>query len=172
MRMQDLLTKTDEQTLRELAAGVAKDIEDLEDLLKRLGLAREDYDILAGTRTFKSMLDQAVAEWQGASNTLKRTRLKAAVSIEHGMPAMHAAMVNEKEPLASRVKVFETMARIAGLGTPEQQAQGPGQAFRLEINLGANKQIIVSNGAGAIPDLGEWSAPILDYDEFKSTPVD
>ena len=76
------LTEGDEQRLRELAAGLAKDMEDTDKLLERLGFTREDYNTLSETRSFKTILNQALSEWEGASNTHKRIRLKAATNIE------------------------------------------------------------------------------------------
>lgn len=131
-----VLSSGDEQRLRELAHGVAKGIEDGEALLGRLGFTVEDYNVLSESYTFKEMLRQATAEWAGANNTQKRIKLKAAVNIEEGLPSMYRAMVNEKEPLAARVKVFEVLARMAGVGIAEPMAVAPGAMFRLEINLG------------------------------------
>jgi hypothetical protein len=154
----NILTVDDERRLRELALGLAKGIEDPNDLIKRLGFTNADYDELAESRTFKAILTEALSEWQGANNTHKRIKLKAAVNIEEALPSMYSAMVNDKEPLASRVKAFEAVARVGGLGNPEIAAQGPGQFFRLEINLDARvgghiPAIVIEQGveqAGAV----------------------
>ena len=45
-------------------------------------------------------------------------------------------MTDPKEPLSSKVKAFEVVSRVAGLGAPEPIAAGNGQFFKLEINLG------------------------------------
>jgi hypothetical protein len=47
-------------------------------------------------------------------------------------------MTSDKEPLSSKVKAFEVVSRVAGLGQTEQVAPGAGQFFKLEINLGGN----------------------------------
>lgn len=146
------ITDADEDRLRTLANELAKGIEDEEDLLKRLGFTRADYDMLAQTRMFKQMLDQAASEWIGASNTQKRIKLKAAVNVEQALPSFYTAMTNPKEPLASRVKVLEVVSRIGQLGMPEAQMAGSGQFFKLEINLGAARETITIAG-GAIPSL-------------------
>jgi hypothetical protein len=85
---------------------------------------------------FRQMLIEAQEEWEGARNTHKRIKLKAAVNIEEALPHFYKAMTSEKEPLSSKVKAFEVVSRVAGLGNPEPVAPGNGQFFKLEINLG------------------------------------
>jgi hypothetical protein len=137
------LTADDEQRLRALAAGLAKDMEDTDKLLERLGFTREDYNELAETRAFKTVLNQALSEWEGASNTHKRIRLKAATNIEQALPHFFHAMTDDKEPLSSRVKAFEVVARVGNLGNPDVIPPGGGQFFKLEINLGGGRAPLV-----------------------------
>jgi hypothetical protein len=131
-----LLTNEDEKRLRDLAAGLVRGIEDPETVIKRCGFASGDYTELSETRMFRQMLREAQEEWEGARNTHKRIKLKAAVNIEEALPHFYKAMTNEKEPLSSKVKAFEVVARVAGLGNPEPVPAGNGQFFKLEINLG------------------------------------
>ena len=133
-----LMTKQDEQKLRELAAGVVRGIEEPEAILARLGLTSSDYTDLSETRMFRQMLRTAQDEWEGASNTHKRIKLKAAVNIEEALPHFYKAMTSDKEPLSSKVKAFEVVSRVAGLGQAEPVNAGAGQFFKLEINLGGN----------------------------------
>ena len=145
--MSDLVLD-DERRLRELANGMAKDVEDTDKLLTRLGFTREDYNELVETRKFKAMLTEAASEWEGANNTRKRIELKAAINVEHALPDFYAAMINPNEPLSSRVKALEVVARIGKLGNPEVQAAGGGQFFKLEINLDGHRETLTM---GAIP---------------------
>ena len=138
-----ILSLDDEKRLRDLANGIAKDVEDIDKLLERLGFTREDYDELVGTRTFKSILAQAASEWEGASNTHKRIKLKAAINIEQALPHFFSEMTNPTEPLSSKVKAFEAVSRVAGLGNPELVQPGGGQFFKLEINLGGDKPPVI-----------------------------
>ena len=168
-----VITREDETRLRDLAYAIAKDIEDPQEVLARLGFTHEDYDELAGTRVFKSMLDQAVSEWQGANNVAKRVKLKAAVNIEQAMPSMYDAMIDPKEPLASRVKVFEIMSRVGGLGNPEPQAIGAGSAFNLTIQLdaggvgsGGTREIVIG-GQVVLPEVVYSESYLLADDPFE-----
>lgn len=137
------LTLADEQRLRDLAIGMAKGLENEDELLSRLGFTRQEYDELAQTRTFREILSQAASEWEGASNTHKRVKLKAAVNVEQALHHFYTSMIDPKEPLSSRVKALEVVARIGQLGNPEIIPPGGGQFFRLEINLGQSAPPIV-----------------------------
>jgi hypothetical protein len=142
-----LMTKQDEQKLRELANGIVRSIQTPEEILARLDLTTSDYAELSETRMFRQMLRQAQDEWEGASNTHKRIKLKAAVNIEQALPHFYQEMINPKEPLSSKVKAFEVVSRVAGLGNPEPQAPGAGQFFKLEINLGQGiAPMVLANG--------------------------
>jgi hypothetical protein len=153
--MAQFFTQDDEKRLRELATGIARAIEDPQGVIKRLGFTPGDYEELADTRMFKQMLGEAIAEWQGAANTHKRIKMKAAVSIEEALPSFYTAMTNAKEPLSSKVKALEVVARIGGLGNPEIQAPGAGQFFKLEINLGQGiAPMVLANGVESLQGPG------------------
>ena len=145
--MAGFLTDTDEQRLRDLAQGLAKGIEDSRTLLNRLGFTTDDYLELSESRTFKAILAQATAEWEGAGNTHKRVRLKAATNIEEALPTLYLDLTNKKEALSSRVKLGELLARIAGLSNPEPVAPGAGQSFNLQINLGGGVKPLIIAGS-------------------------
>jgi hypothetical protein len=164
------LTADDEARLRNLANGLAKQIEDPEKLLARLGFSGEDYAELSESRIFKGMLTQALVEWEGAANTHKRTKLKAAVNVEEALPSFYQAMVNVKEPLSSRVKALEIISRIAGLGNPEPVAAGNGQFFKLEINLGAGiKPMVLANGVTIEHGEEVVDIPALTEDRYSQS---
>lgn len=135
--MAQIFNLEDEKRLRDLAHGLIRGIEEPQTVLNRLGFTTDDYEVLADTRAFRQMLGEAQDEWEGARNTHKRIKLKAAVNIEEALPHFYLAMTDPKEPLSSKVKAFEVVSRVAGLGNPEPVAAGAGQSFNLQINLGA-----------------------------------
>jgi hypothetical protein len=144
---EQMLTQHDEKRLRDLAAGLIRGIEEPETVLERCGFTAGDYTELSETRMFRQMLREAQEEWEGARNTHKRIKLKAAVNIEEALPHFYQAMTNEKEPLSSKVKAFEVVARVAGLSNPDPVPAGNGQFFKLEINLGGGvAPVVLSSG--------------------------
>jgi hypothetical protein len=160
--MTSILSETDEARLRNLATGLARQIEDPAVLLKRLGFTSEDYQELSESRIFKTILTQAITEWEGAANTHKRVKLKAAVNVEESLPSFYQAMTNPKEPLSSRVKALEIITRIAGLGMNEPVPIGNGQFFKLQINL----------GGGLAPLVIANASPIIENEDLEEAPVD
>ena len=160
-----LLTFDDEARLRELTAGLAKGVEDPELLIARLGFTPAEYEELSQTRTFKNILNQAMSEWEGAGNTHKRIKLKAAINIEQALPSFYHAMVDTTEPLSSRVKAFEAVARVGGLGNPELVPQGSGQFFKLEINLGGGKAPLILENVGVVDR--EEEGAVVPYSKSK-----
>jgi hypothetical protein len=55
-------------------------------------------------------------------------------------------MTSDKEPLSAKVKAFEAVSRVAGLGIPEPAGAGNGQFFKLEINLGGGVPALILQG--------------------------
>ena len=151
------LTTNDEQRLRELANGIARGVEDDDLLLQRLGFTRQDYDELCQTRMFKAMLNEATSEWEGAANTRKRIELKAAISVEQALAHFYQEMISAKEPLSSKVKALEVVARIGKLGNPDPVSAGAGQYFKLEINLGGGKPPLILENEPSYPSYSESS---------------
>jgi hypothetical protein len=167
-----LMTKQDEQKLRDLASGIVRGIEEPIVILERLGFTSSDYNDLSVTRMFQQMLRQAQDEWEGAVNTHKRIKLKAAVNIEEALPHFFKAMTSEKEPLSSKVKAFEIVSRVAGLGQQEPVAAGAGQFFKLEINLGGGvSPLVLASGTESVT-IEHETAGITQSNLFASLPLE
>jgi hypothetical protein len=167
-----LMTKQDEQKLRDLASGIVRGIEEPQTILDRLGLTSNDYSELSETRMFRQMLRTAQDEWEGASNTHKRIKLKAAVNIEEALPHFYKAMTSDREPLSSKVKAFEVVSRVAGLGQAEPMAAGAGQFFKLEINLGGGASpLVLARGVESVV-LEHETAGITQSNLFATLPLE
>ena len=138
----------DENKLRQLAVELARDIHEPEEILKSLGLTEEDYQAIKDTRAFQAMFNAASAEWNAASNTQKRAKLKAAAMTEEALEFFWADIQEHKENLNARVGLLNTLARIGGLGNPEPVNINPsgGQFFKLEIHLQGRDSPIVIDG--------------------------
>jgi hypothetical protein len=95
------------------------------------------------------MVADATEEWRAAASTATRVRLKAAAHVEDALPSFHAAMTDRDNPLSSRVRALEAVARIGGLNDPPPaQPAGQGQYFKLEIHLEGREKPIVVSGDG------------------------
>jgi hypothetical protein len=138
----------DEDRLRQLAVELARDIHEPNAILKHLGLSEDDYNVIKDTRAFKNMYNLALGEWNAASNTPKRVKLKAAAMTEEVLPLFYADIAERKESLTARVSLLQTLSKIGGLGNPEPLPPGGGnhQFFKLEIHLQGRKDPIVIDG--------------------------
>lgn len=142
-----MVYQVDEFRLRQLANEMAKDIVDPLETLKTLGLTPEEFDAIKETRAYRMMYAEAISEWQGANNTQKRVKLKAATTVEAVMHEFYRDLRNVSETLSSRTELLKTLARIGGLGNPEPiQQKNMGQFFKLEIHIDGKQSPIIVGG--------------------------
>jgi hypothetical protein len=148
-----------ETKVRYLINEIAKDIVEIDTILQHINVTRDEYLRLSGTRAFKEALVVAQTEWQGATNTTKRVKLKAAAIVEELiMSIFFEAKNNKEESLNAKVKALDTIARISGLGALEPAAGAPGSALGNTFNL----QINYSNNTPS--ELITLGAPLIEGD--------
>src|SRR5215831_463568 len=163
------MTLDEEQKVVQLTTEIAKAIIPLNDILTQLQIDPDEWEIISRTRTFKELLRSAQAEWSGASNTHKRAKLKAAAVIESVLPTFYKDMVNRGEQLASRAKVLETVAKIAGLGTPDPISAPSGNVFRLSINFADGGQpVTLDLGRGSYSESSDETVNSLSSEKISS----
>ena len=126
-----------EQDIYELAIDIARQIFPIPLLLIKYNITEKELEELYNTSVFKEIIKQATGEWNAASSTHKRTKLKAAVIVEQTLPTLLESMVNTRESLAERVRALDTVAKIAGLNSGEGSGGPVGSTFKLSINLNA-----------------------------------
>lgn len=147
----------DENRLRFLALELAKGIYEPNEILDKLGWTEQDYEEIANSRVFKSMLRQYISEWRGAGNTKKRVQLKSIINIEAALPDFYTAMINPNEPLMARVKTLEILSKLGGLGGSEPPVSGGnggnGQYFKLEIHMDRGAPPIIIDGGPTVPPM-------------------
>lgn len=155
------LSKDDEQRLRLLAVNMAQCIRDPAEILAELGFSEDDWRELESSRIFKRMLVEAQAEWNSITRTSQRIRLKAGVNIELSLPKFYEDMNDHSQPLVARVKLLETMTRLAGLSESEREERAPGAQFKLEIHLGGPDQRV---------DVVQVGGPIIEGTAIPARP--
>jgi hypothetical protein len=146
---QNLLARYDERRLRELALAWAQKLKPPYVVFAELGFNPDDYIPITRSIAFNRMVAEAAEEWRAAASAATRVKLKAAAHVEDALPSFHAAMIGRDNPLSSRVRALEAVARIGGLNDPPPaQPAGQGQYFKLEIHLdGREKPIVVGGDA-------------------------
>lgn len=160
------ITPEQEHKIIILASEIAKSIVPVEEILQQLNITQEEWDFISRTKTFNEVLTASSAEWMSATNTHKRAKLKAAAVIETVLPIFYDDMIDRKNKLSDRAKVLETVAKVAGLGTPDPQATPSGNMFRLQINF-ANKPPIILENTGD----GHYSGSNSTDDELEPAQI-
>jgi hypothetical protein len=158
---------TTELKIRHLVNELAKDIVEVDDLLKHLDITREDYLKISNTRGFREALSVAEREWKSADNVSKRVKLKAAAITEELLLTVFYTARDGQDGLTSKVKALETIAKIGGLGALEPSQAMQSGAFGNTFNL----QINYSDGASDSIKLGAAVPAIeVDYSESNDDP--
>jgi hypothetical protein len=118
-----------------LARELAMDINEMDDILKMYQISEDEFEQLKADPAFQTVFDATLVEWQAATNTEKRVKVKAASSVENSLLNLHAAANDKNQPLNHRVLALQFISKMAGLAEPE--TKGPtGNGFSITINMG------------------------------------
>lgn len=149
-----------------LAQEIVQAYQTKDNILKSLSIAEEDYEQIAQNPTFQRILRQLMSEWNGATNTSKRVKLKSQWAVEEGLPYMFQSMTDINEPLSARVEAFKAISKIGQLDAHDA-LQASDRSFRLEINIGAGAPTVTINSEKIIEHEhieSEWDVDKEDND--------
>lgn len=133
-------SSSNDVTMLKLAREIAMDIQSLEDILKHHEVTDGQWDEIQQNPRFRGYLRGAVEEWQSATNTPERVKLKSLAFVEEALPEFFARAHDPKEPLAAKTEVLKTIAKFAGVGGSVEGALA-GEKMVVTINLGADQQL-------------------------------
>ena len=128
------LTEQQIRLFHALAQEIVQGYLSKENILKALSISEETYDLISQNPTFHRILQHAMTEWSGATNTAKRVRLKSQWAVEEGIPYIFQSMTDINEPLSARVEAFKAISKIGQLDN--QETSRADKTFKLEINIG------------------------------------
>jgi hypothetical protein len=143
-------------TLLKLARDVAMDMRPIEDILQVHDVSEGDWQKISELQSFQTYLRQSIQEWNSATNTAERVKLKSMAFVEEALPEFYARAHDPKEPLNSKVEVLKTVARFAGVGGASDSAL-VGERLSVTINLGADHQLKIEKN---------FDPQIIDGDEL------
>jgi hypothetical protein len=126
--------------LLKLAREVSMEMRDIADILKTHDVAHEDWEVIRKLPRFQEYLRQFVEEWQSATNTAERVKLKSMAFVEEALPEFYARAHDPQESLNAKVEVLKTVARFAGVGGSVDGSIA-GERLSVTINLGADQQL-------------------------------
>ncbi len=127
-------------TLLRLAREIAMDIHPVESILATLEISDDEWQEIQQNPTFRGYLRTAIEEWQSATNTQERVRLKSLAFVEEALPEFYARAHDPSENLQHKIRVLEVVAKFAGVGGNVDTALS-GEKFSVTINLGADHQV-------------------------------
>lgn len=125
-----------------LVRELAQDIRLPADILPDYGFSGIDdpkYLALANTPEFKTLLREAVKEWQTADSTPKRIRYKGLAALEMTIPELYVIAMTDKSS-ANRLDAIKALRDIAGFGNNGINSLGAngggGSGTTFNINIG------------------------------------
>ena len=127
-------------TLLRLAREIAMDLRPIEEILELHGIGGDAWERISALPAFQTYLQRSVEEWQSATNTSERVRLKSMAFVEEALPEFFARAHDAKEGLSAKVEVLKTVARFAGVGASVDGSIA-GERLSVTINLGADQQL-------------------------------
>lgn len=140
----------DTQMLR-VARDIAMDIYPIVEILENNSISIVEFNSFKDHPRFLEYLKSETEAWKAATNTIERTKLKAAVVMEEFMVEAHGQLNDKKIPLNHRVELGKLVAKIAGMGEPKlMNIGGNTPTFQLNINIGQNKVRVVPQMAKII----------------------
>lgn len=150
--------------LVKLAHEVAQAMEDAPTIYARYSISDAQYAILVETPFYKRVLEAAIIEWEAASNTGKRTALKAAIALEDGLHILGARMKKPDENLTAAVETGKFFAKLAGIGEREG-GSGVGEKITISINLGGGDKIKLERDITPTPPMVTSSTTVSPHTE-------
>lgn len=132
----------DDTVALRIAREIAMNLHDLETILKNNNVSTEAWDRLQTNQYFRDLVQSAVAEWESASNTHERTKLKAASLLEQWLLEANTRLHDPKELLTAKVQLATLLKSLSGMGvTSAQDGGGGGERFSVTINLGGDAKL-------------------------------
>lgn len=136
----ELSASNNDVMMLKIAREIAMDIQSVEDILKNHEINEDQWEEIQQNPRFKGYLRGAVEEWQSATNTAERVKLKSMAFVEEALPEFFARAHDPKEPLAAKTEVLKTIAKFAGVGGNVDGAVS-GEKLTVTINLGSDNQL-------------------------------
>lgn len=129
-----------ELTLLKLSREIAKDIHPIETILERHGIDLKLWGEISQLPRFVALLQSQAEEWNAASNTPERVKVKSLSFIEELLPEMYERAHDPRENLSAKVELMKTIGRFGGVGASEGGGN-IGEKLSVTINLGADNQL-------------------------------
>lgn len=123
-----------------VAREVAINHKSVEDILKEYAITPEEWEALQDEPDFVRILQSEIVAWQGAQNTIERTRLKAAALMEIWLEEATARLYDPKETLSAKTELAKLIEKMSGISANNTGVDAGG-GFKVTINIGQGQQL-------------------------------
>jgi len=124
-----------------IAREIAINHKSVEDILKEYSVSAEDWKLLSEDPDFTRILQAEIIAWQGAQNTIERTRLKAAALMEEWLVEANTHLYDPHVSLSSKIELAKLIEKMAGISASNANGIDAGGGFRVTINIGPGQQL-------------------------------
>ncbi len=134
-----------------IAAELASELSTPEDIRKRYGFTKSQWDRLKANPMFRGMVADAVKTFRGPLQAGARITKKAEILLEDTLPDLYSIARNKETPSGERIKAVQALADLAGR-TKKESPEGGGKTagFTLNINIPGGAPVTIqgsSNGS-------------------------
>lgn len=130
----------------ELITELAMQIVPPKEVFARYGYSDTQAATLLASPHFQTALKAAHEEWQAATNTEERVRLKSLIALEEMLPHQFAMGVDPDVSPAVRNETAKFFRQTAGLDRREADG-GSGAGFSITMNFGGQQEKVVIDQA-------------------------
>ncbi len=136
-----IANSVDDSLLVVLSREIAMNIFKLDDVLERHGVDENTWEFIQNHPRFIQLLQNAVVEWEAATNTEERVKIKSATMIELWLSHASKLLHDHNEDTGKKTELAKFVARLANMGVPNAQINGGGERLSVVINLGQDQQL-------------------------------
>lgn len=123
-----------------LAREIAMDIFEVHEVVALHRLTDDEWQRIQQNPIFIKMLADMTVEWNSASNTRERVKVKAATGLESILETYIADIKDDRIPLGQRVEAGKFLARIGELDNVQSIiGGGGGSGFSITMNINGTK---------------------------------
>lgn len=132
-----------------LAREIAQDIFPVDEVVALHRLSDEEWAKIQKNQKFQQILHDMQVDWNSASNTRERIRVKAQTGLESQLEIFIADISDMNIPLAQRVEAGKFLARLGELDNGERSGAGDGKVVINIVTNAAKPPVTID--AKAIP---------------------
>jgi hypothetical protein len=128
-----------------IAAELAAELSTPDDIRKRYGITKAQWDHLRQNPLFRSMVRESLQTFRGTLNAGARITRKSEVMLEDVLGELYGMAKEVTTPVSERIKAIQTLADLAGRSAKvAPAAAGPAQqGFTLNIQFSDSKNVTI-----------------------------